>query len=218
MTMMDSSTPCCPKQPDLAPPCRQRRRLLAAALLAAGSASTPLWAQVLRLDGGILLQHEGDDVLLSTDLSWQLPQAVEQALRKGIAVHFVAQVSVERSRWYWRNQMLLSAARYYRLSYQALTRRWRLHQGSEPFNGLGLGTALGSSFAELEDALTALQRIVRWRIGARSALPEDGPALLQLRFQIDLSHLPKPLQIGALGRKDWNLLVQQAQDLTLEQL
>ena len=43
-------------------------------------------------------------------------------------------------------------------------------------------------------------------------------ALLQLRFRIDLSQLPKPLQIGAFGRSDWNLLVQQTQPLMLEQL
>ena len=129
-----------------------------------------------------------------------------------------AEVQLLRQRWYWSNQRLLTATRYYRLSYQALTHRWRLHTGSQPFNGLGLGTALGNSYTDLADALQALQHWVRWRIGARDSLPADGPALLQLRFRIDLSQLPKPLQIGAFGRSDWNLLVQQTQPLMLEQL
>ena len=66
--------------------------------------------------------------------------------------------------------------------------------------------------------MQTLQHWVRWRIGARDSLPAEGPALLQLRFRIDLSQLPKPLQIGAFGRSDWNLLVQQTQPLMLEQL
>ena len=224
--MMDFSTPCSLKPLESARFQAQRRRLLlgGVGLLAAPRGSVPLVAPALaqahslRLDNGVLLQQEEGELFLSSDVPWQLPSAVEQALRKGVAVHFVAEVQLLRQRWYWSNQRLLTATRYYRLSYQALTHRWRLHTGSQPFNGLGLGTALGNSYTDLADALQTLQHWVRWRIGARDSLPADGPALLQLRFRIDLSQLPKPLQIGAFGRSDWNLLVQQTQPLMLEQL
>lgn len=236
--MMDSSTPCCLKKPSASAAHQPHRRRLLVALgycsVGALAAWTPM-AQAeeavdipvtaleaetaLRLDGGVLLQQESGDLLLSTDVQWQLPVAVEQALRKGVAVHFIADVRLLRKRWYWSDQLLLSATRYYRLSYQVLTHRWRLHQGSHPFNGLGLrAEALGSSYASLEDAVQALQHWVRWRIGARQALPAQGPVVLQLRFRIDLSQLPKPLQIGVFGRSDWNLLVQQEQPFALEQL
>ena len=224
--MMDFSTPCSLKPLKSARFQAQRRRLLlgGVGLLAAPWGSVPLvapalaQAHTLRLDNGVLLQQEEGELFLSSDVPWQLPSAVEQALRKGVAVHFVAEVQLLRQRWYWSNQRLLTATRYYRLSYQALTPRWRLHTGSQPFNGLGLGTALGNSYTDLADASQTLQHWVRWRIGARDSLPAEGPALLQLRFRIDLSQLPKPLQIGAFGRSDWNLLVQQTQPLMLEQL
>lgn len=201
----------------------QRRRLLlagAGALVSPWPAWAALEAQdrTLRLDNGVLLQQEEGALLLSSDVPWQLPSAVEQALRKGVAVHFIAEVQLLRKRWYWSNQSLLTATRYYRLSYQVLTHRWRLHMGSQPFTALGLGAALGNTYADLADAMQALQHWVRWRIGERDSLPPEGPAVLQLRFRIDLSQLPKPLQIGAFGRSDWNLLVQQEQPLALEQL
>ena len=40
-----------------------------------------------------------------------------------------------------------------------------------------------------------------------SVLFAQGEAVLQLRFRIDISQFPRPLQIGALGRSGWNLLV-----------
>lgn len=192
--------------------------LAAAATWPAGVRWAHADSSYLRLPSGVLLEREEDELLLSTDGAWQLPEAVEQALYKGIAVHFVTEVQLLRKRWYWRNEVLLSSIRYQRLSYQALTHRWRLHTGNRPFDGLGLGAALGSSYADLPEALTALQRLARWRIGQRSALPTEGEAWLQLRFRIDQSQLPRPLQIGVLGRADWNLLVQDSHPLELAQL
>jgi len=156
---------------------------------------------------GLELQRDGEALVLSASLNWVLPDLVQDALLKGIPVHFIAEAEMLQERWYWRDAQLLSAIRYLRLSYQPLTRRWRLYTGSQPFEGQGLGVALSSSFETLEEAVQSMQRIVRWRIGAMSDLPSSGSAMLQLRFRIDLSHFPRPLQIGALGRSDWNLLV-----------
>jgi hypothetical protein len=70
----------------------------------------------------------------------------------------------------------------------------------------------------LEEAVQSMQRIVRWRIGQVADLPSSGSAILQLRFRIDLSHFPRPLQIGALGRSDWNLLVTRRERVDLDKL
>lgn len=164
------------------------------------------------------LLREGDELLLTADLQWQLPDMVHDALDKGIAVHFVADVEIRRQRWYWSDDILLNAQRYLRLSYQPLTRRWRLYIGSQPFEGQGLGLALAQTYENLNDALQAMQRLARWRIGQVSDLPSDGPALLTLRFRIDTSQFPRPLQIGALGRADWNLLVTRQERILLNSL
>lgn len=209
-----------------------RRRALSLAMLAAlgGVAAQPLGVQSQELpspyteqplpdtSAGVQLLRDGDALMLTANLNWALPDLVQDALLKGIPVHFIAEADMLQERWWWRDQQLLSASRYMRLSYQPLTRRWRLYNGSQPFEGQGLGVALSSTFETLEEAVQSMQRIVRWRIGEVSALPPSGTAVLQLRFRIDLSHFPRPLQIGALGQTDWNLLVTQREQVELDQL
>ncbi len=41
---------------------------------------------------------------------------------------------------------------------------------------------------------------------------------VQLRFRLNMSQLPRPLQIGAVGRSDWNLLVFRSQRLLARSL
>ena len=164
------------------------------------------------------LARDGEELLLTADVQWRLPEIVSEALMQGIPVHFVADMEIRRERWYWSDQILLRAQRFLRLSYQPLTRRWRLYMGSQPFEGKGLSLALASTYENLQDALNAMQRLVRWRVGQISELPEQGPAVLLLRFRIDPSQFPRPLQIGALGRPDWNLLRVQQEQILLESL
>lgn len=233
VTTTASSTHCSKKTPDSLPlQGRQRRGLVLAAAAAlvpalcqptAGQAQEHAAASAQASAGvvegaGIQLQRDGDAVLLTAALNWSLPDLVQDALLKGIPVHFIAEADMLQERWYWRDEQLLSADRYMRLSYQPLTRRWRLYTGSQPFEGQGLGVALSSSFETLEEAVQSMQRIVRWRIGQVADLPSSGSAILQLRFRIDLSHFPRPLQIGALGRSDWNLLVTRRERVDLDKL
>ena len=233
VTTTDSSTPCCKKTADLLSEQGQQRRAwmlaLAGGVMVAAIAPQRAYAQaieateeeravVLQSSNGMELQRYGDDVLLTAVLNWTLPASVQDALLSGIPVHFVVEVDMLQERWYWSDKALLQDRRYMRLSYQPLTRRWRLYTGSQPFERQGLGGVLSSTFETLDAAVQAMQRIARWRIGRMSDLPESGSALLQLRFRIDVSHFPRPLQIGALGRPDWNLLVTRQEMIDLSQL
>ncbi|MBQ0130973.1 MAG: DUF4390 domain-containing protein [Comamonas sp.] len=229
VTMMDSSTPCCKKPPPLLTERGQQRRRLSVALLAVclplASALAPCTAQAQAAVENstaalpaMQLLRDGEDLLLTADLQWQLPEMVFDALIQGIPVHFVADVEMRRERWYWSDQILLKAQRYLRLSYQPLTRRWRLYIGNQPFEGQGLGLALTKTYENLQEALYAMQRLVRWRIGPVAELPSQGSALLALRFRMDTSQFPRPLQIGALGQADWNLLVTRQERILLDSL
>ena len=120
---------------------------------------------------------------------------------------------MRRDRWYWSDRVVAEATRYLRLSYQPLTRRWRLSTSSVPFTNSGLGVVLGQNFDELDEALSAMRRVIRWRIGDADVLEPDAAHTVQLRFRLDMSQLPRPLQIGAVGRSDWNLLVFRSQRL-----
>ena len=153
---------------------------------------------------GMQVERADDGLLLSANLQFELPLQIDDALRQGIPIHFVAEALVEKERWYWSDQVLASTSRYYRLSHQPLTRRWRLHVSSTPFSSVGTGLSLGQSFEHLGDALAVIQRIYRWKIMEEPPSSLSG-ATVQLRFKVDLTQLPRPLQIGVLGRSGWNL-------------
>ncbi|QXZ08960.1 DUF4390 domain-containing protein [Comamonas sp. Y33R10-2] len=160
--------------------------------------------QVFRTDEG---------VFVSANLQFELPGQVEDALRQGIPMYFVADAVVQRERWYWSDEQLGAATRYFRITHQPLTRRWRLHISSTSFTSSGSGLALGQTYEQLEDAVAAIQRIYRWKILEPAQLSASSGASVQLRFRVDISSLPRPLQIGALGRSGWNLQLSRTQIL-----
>ncbi|RZJ62970.1 MAG: DUF4390 domain-containing protein, partial [Acidovorax sp.] len=101
--------------------------------------------------------------------------------------------------------------RYLRLSYQPLTRRWRLNISPVPFTNSGLGVVLGQTFDEYDDAMAAIQRFSRWKIAEGGVMDADAVHTVHFRFRLDTSQLPRPFQIGTVGRSGWNLLVSRSQ-------
>jgi hypothetical protein len=152
--------------------------------------------QVERLD---------DEVLVSAQVLFELPSAVEDALLKGIPLFFVIEADVLRERWYWYDKKQVSAERHFRLAYQPLTRRWRLNVTSGSGREPNLGLALNPSFDTLTEALTALKRVSRWKIADAAELDSGQKYKVIFRFRLDLSQLPRPFQIGTLGQSDWDL-------------
>lgn len=177
---------------------------------AAVRADTPVTVEPVRLE------RSDDGVFLSTSVQFPLPNIVEDALNKGIAIHFVAEAELFRDRWYWYDRKVASAARHMRLAYQPLTRRWRLNVGPAPIGGTGLGLSLGQTFETLPDALSAIQRISRWRIADPADIESGAQYTLEFRFRLDTSQLPRPIQIGVAGKSDWSIAVEQRQRATVE--
>lgn len=216
VTMTDSSTPCWKKPPESAAlagvwPVRWQHWLLACMLwIAAWGLPGPAHSQSNTAITQMQVERTPEGMLLSAALAFELPEHVEDALLKGITMHFVLQAQVLRERWYWSDLEMAHSARYLRLSYQPLTRRWRLHTSSTPFTGSGLGLALSQTYDDLAEAINAMQRIARWKIAEAGQVPEDMPVTVQMRFGLDLSQLPRPLQIGAFGRSGWNLQMTQS--------
>ncbi|MBA2672310.1 DUF4390 domain-containing protein [Ramlibacter sp.] len=174
---------------------------------AAQSAVHPEVAQ-LRLERG------DDGVLLSASVQFELPQAVEDALAKGIPMFFVAEATLFRDRWYWYDKRQATAMRHMRLSFQPLTRRWRLQVSATQIGGAGL--SLGQNFESRDEALAAVQRISRWKIAELSELEPDARYNVDFAFRLDVSQLPRPFQIGAVGQADWNISITRNQRLVLE--
>lgn len=182
------------------------------ALLAWVAACPPSFAEAN--DGEVVdLRVEKSDtgLYLSVGVPFELPAAMEDALYKGIAMHFTAEVEVLRERWYWYDKPVASASRNFRLSFQPLTRRWRLQVVSE-----GPGLTLSQNFDTLPETLAALQRIARWRIADSADFDPGARHNLAFVFRLDVGKLPRPFQIGTLGQKDWNLEVRRTQRLVVE--
>lgn len=178
--------------------------LLAAALCALGAPAaaadgTPpevTQLQVERTDQG---------VYLSAAMSFNLSDAVRDALARGVAVYFTAEANVMRDRWYWYDRKVAFASRQFRLAYQPLTRRWRLNLavGGAADAVLPGSPTLAQSFDSLPEALSALQRISRWRIASADDVDPDARHNVEFQFRLDVGQLPRPLQIGVVGQSDW---------------
>jgi len=183
--------------------------LLGAALLARAQSPPP---EVTELQ----VERNDDGVYLSASLRFELAPIVGYALLKGIPMFFVAEAELFRDRWYWTDKKVADSARHMRLAYQPLTRRWRLHVSSAPIGYSGLGVSLAQTYDSLPDALAALQRISRWKIAPAAAVDADARHNVDFRFRLDVSQLPRPFQIGAVGSPDWNVSVTRSSNLNVE--
>jgi hypothetical protein len=155
-----------------------------------------------------------EGLLLSAHVTFELPAVIDDALDKGIPMFFVAEASLFRDRWYWYDKQVASASRHMRLSYQPLTRRWRLVVSPAPIGNSGL--ALGQTFDTREEAMAAVQRFSHWKIADAADVDPDARYNVDFRFRLDLSQLPRPFQIGAVGHADWNITASRNQRLGFE--
>lgn len=170
-------------------------------LLVVGEAAMaePVPAEVTQL----VVERSDEGVLLSATVRFELSQIVEDALQKGIPMFFVADALLLRDRWYWYDKQVSSSARHMRLSYQPLTRRWRLVASMSPIGNSGL--ALGQTFETKEEALAAVQHLSHWKIAELADIDPDSRYNVEFRFRLDVSQLPRPFQIGAVGHDDWSI-------------
>jgi hypothetical protein len=160
------------------------------------------------------VERTEEGVLLSAAVRFDLPQAVEDALEKGIPMFFVAEATIYRDRWYWYDKRVAFATRHMRLAYQPLTRRWRLQVSAAPI--VNSGMVLGQTFDTREEALAAMQRVSRWRVAEAADVDPDATHNVDFRFRLDVSQLPRPFQIGAVGQSEWIILAVRTQRLVLE--
>ena len=173
-----------------------------------------------------------DEVLeLNADLEIGLRPAIEETLNKGVPLNFIVEFEIKKPRWYWLDEVIVTAQQHIRLSYHALTRQYQLTNNAKYQN-----------FPSLNEALRELGRLQKWQVAEKALLAEKPRAASQplevdkalvvgkpladgkmplpdksplakkrdvyqagLRMRLDPAQLPKPLQVNALASKDWNL-------------
>ena len=135
-----------------------------------------------------------DAYVLEAQFDITLTPTLEEVLNKGVPLYFVLEFELIRPRWYWFNDRVVSLQLQYRLSYNALTRQYRLGAGN-----------LYQNFASLPEALEVMSRVRRRQEVEPGALRRDNTFTAALRFRLDTSQLPKPFQLNALGSSQWHV-------------
>ncbi len=139
----------------------------------------------------------------SADFDISLNFVVDQALTRGVPLYFISEFSLIRPRWYWMDEVIVKNEQTAKLSYNKLTRQYRITRGS-----------LFQNFSSLGDALRIISHQSATPIDAAlfqknegyisSLLPQKGDYIAATRMRLDVTQLPKPLQVNALATQDWN--------------
>ncbi len=145
------------------------------------------------------LQRQDGELTLDFDARMSLPKSVEDAMQRGVPVYFVAQATLYRNRWYWRDERVARVQRVWRVAYQPLTSTWRVGFGG--FN---------QSFQTLTEALASVSRSTRWKVADLSQIEPDSRHYLEFSYRLDNAQLPSPMQLGLGGQADWVLGVERS--------
>ncbi|RIX48358.1 MAG: DUF4390 domain-containing protein [Rhodocyclales bacterium GT-UBC] len=152
------------------------------------------WAAEIEIANQQLTLNE-DGYALAADFNFDLNPRLEEAVNKGVTLHFVVDFELSRPRWYFFDEKLVIRNQTFRLSYHALTRQYRLSTG-----------VLHQSFASLSEALRMLAHLRNWTVIEKSDKTVRPGETYQaaVRLRLDITQLPRPFQITALGNKDWS--------------
>jgi Domain of unknown function (DUF4390) len=187
-----------PCPPDRSP--RRSRRQAALALLAALAClaglfalAMPAMADTIPVKAAELRIEEGE-VLLNAEFDFSLNPTLEEALEKGIPLYFDLDFELKRARWYWIDEKVVQTTLVYRVSYNQLTRQYRVASG-----------LLTQTFNSLEEVEHFIGRITSRPVAAADALTKGAKYDAAVRLRLDVNQLPKPFQVNALASREWTL-------------
>ena len=158
-----------------------------------------LWAaDVGRAEGisvlSAAIEPAEDTYQLSANFEVNFNQTIEDAINRGLVLPFIVEYEVTRPRWYWLDETVVKGSRSRQISYNALTRQYRLTIGS-----------LFQNFERLEDVRHVLTYARVIEFVEHGQLKKSTPYDVIVRMRLDVSRLPKPFQVNALASRDWNL-------------
>lgn len=140
------------------------------------------------------LQPTDEGYVLDAAFDINFSPTLEDALNRGVVMTFLLEFELTRPRWYWLDKKIAQIENSWKLSYNALTRQYRLSVGS-----------LYQNFDRLEDAKRVLSRVRNLTVADKSALKMGTTYDAAVRLRLDVTKLPKPFQINALASREWNL-------------
>lgn len=131
---------------------------------------------------------------LEAEFRVRLTHTLEEALNKGVPLYFLLEFELVRQRWYWFNEQIANSQHQFRLSYNSLTRQYRV----------GVGT-LYENFATLAEALAFLSRVRVGDMVPGDALSKGTSYTASVRLRLDGTQLPRSFQVSAVGSREWSV-------------
>jgi uncharacterized protein DUF4390 len=176
------------------------RALLPAVGLAGLLEATPAAAAEPEITTFEVIRDE-DGVFLNYAVEFALGKAADDALLKAVPLFFVAEAEIFRDRWYWRDRRVAHTVRVWKIVLQPLTSTYRV-------TTIG---GLGQNYPTRAEAIAAISRSARWKIAEPGQLEDGAHHYLEFDYRLDISLLPRPMQIGISGQPDWQLQVKRTQ-------
>jgi len=163
---------------------------LALSLLVSASASA---ADTITVKSAELRADE-DGYVVSAEFDLAFNPTLEEAIQKGVPLYFVFEFELLRPRWYWVDEKVLSVSTHYRVSYNAITRQYRV--------AIGL---LSQTFDGLDEVERFLSRVNSRQVATLDQLVKGTRYEAAVRMRLDVNALPKPFQVSALASRDWSM-------------
>jgi hypothetical protein len=142
----------------------------------------------------VQLTGTDEGLALSADFALELNPRLAEAVANGVSLYFLVEFELTRRRWYWFDEKAAARRLQIRLSYNALSRHYRLSTG-----------VLQQNYGTLEEALNVLRRVRGWVVLDRPASLADANYDAAVRMRLDVTLLPKPFQLSALTSRELNL-------------
>ena len=140
------------------------------------------------------IRADEDAYVLNAEFDFALNPTLEEALQKGVPLYFVLEFELVRPRKYWFDEKVMSFSTQYRVSYNALTRQYRVASG-----------LLAQTFDGLDEVERLLSRVTSRQIARADELAKGTRYEAAIRLRLDVNQLPKPFQLSALGSREWSL-------------
>lgn len=146
-------------------------------------------AEIRRIDP--LVQN--GQLVMDVDIDLQLSSAMREALDRGVPLAFEIAIEIGEPRWWWFDRKLVQAQLLRRISYNTLTRQWRVSTGD-----------LGMVVPTYEEALDLVRRVRGWVVAPIDRFDLGNAYEGQVRIQLDMTQMSRALQLDA-SKRDWQL-------------
>lgn len=140
------------------------------------------------------LVASGKSYLLEAEFDISLTHTLEEALSKGVPLYFLLEFEIKRQRRYWLDDEIANGQHEYRLSFNALTRQYRVAVGT-----------LYENFTTLDQALAFLSKIRVGQVLEGESLSKGASYAAAVRLRLDDSQLPRSFQVSAVGSREWSV-------------